>query len=949
MFKHISIRNKILLGFGVIFILLSLAGVVSIFAVRKIDGNAEFIKDVAFREAEHLIEAESIVRQMASHISSAVDTGTGEEIKKARELREALLQKLAEAEKLAPGDQVLEDHFRELRSKVDRYVAVGERLVNLTINQVWTQIGPVTRDFAREQKEILEVIAHIKDHGVKQLNGSLLEISALTNRTATTIPLFMAAALLAGVSFAYFFGYQIANPIDKLLERMKRAEGGDFTVRADASRRDELGRLAVGFNEMLSRLQGRDAELELHRNHLEQLVAQRTTELEAANTKLNLELTERKRAEQALIDSEEYIKNILDSVHAGIMIIDAESHTLVGVNAFAAELIGAEPKQILGRSCHHFVCPAADGKCPITDLHLSVDNAERTLVRADGTTLPIIKSVVPIVYRGRTRLIESFVDITVLKQAETALRESEIRHRMLFESAQDAIFILEGQGENIGRIVDVNKAAANMHGYTAKELYAMTIRDLDSPSSAQYTPNLIARILSGEWVQAEATHCRKDGAEFPVEISAGLLPLPDHKYILAIDRDITERKRAEEALRRTKELIQTTLNSMNDSIAIIDVDSYRIVGANRRFLEEHAMAEDEAIGKTCYEITHGRRDVCRPPDDPCPLADTVRTGAHTTTEHVHCCGSKTKRFFEVSTSPIPDERGRISQVVHVTRDITARKRAEDDLRSFAEKLKKSNRDLQDFAYVASHDLQEPLRKVQTFGDRLKDKYSDVLGDQGRDYIERMQSASQRMQILINDLLTYSRVTTKAQPFAPVDLGAVVREVLSDLEIRIEQTAGRVDVNGLPTIDADALQMRQLFQNLIGNALKFHRKDIPPVVTIRSEIVPSSRGRLYTGGTTSWDCVITIADNGIGFDQKYADRIFGVFQRLHGRSEYEGTGVGLAVCRKIVERHGGRIDATGTPERGASFIVTLPALHDQEEAKRSTSDGAAAGVADGSAS
>jgi signal transduction histidine kinase len=226
-------------------------------------------------------------------------------------------------------------------------------------------------------------------------------------------------------------------------------------------------------------------------------------------------------------------------------------------------------------------------------------------------------------------------------------------------------------------------------------------------------------------------------------------------------------------------------------------------------------------------------------------------------------------------------------------------------------LERSNRELQDFAFVASHDLQEPLRKIQAFGDRLKTVQGPKFDDQGRDYLERMQNAAGRMHTLINDLLTYSRVTTKAQPFVKTDLNEVVNSVMSDLEIRIQQSGGHVEIESLPTIDADELQMRQLFQNLIANGLKFHRESVPPVVKISS----SDTGN----GTVS----ITVADNGIGFDEKYLDRIFTPFQRLHGRSEYEGTGIGLAVCRKIVERHGGSLIAKSEPGKGSAFIFTLP--------------------------
>ncbi len=239
-----------------------------------------------------------------------------------------------------------------------------------------------------------------------------------------------------------------------------------------------------------------------------------------------------------------------------------------------------------------------------------------------------------------------------------------------------------------------------------------------------------------------------------------------------------------------------------------------------------------------------------------------------------------------------------------------RKQAEGQLRLFNEKLQQSNRELQDFAYVASHDLQEPLRKVQAFADRLSTKYGDALEGSGLDYLERMRSAAERMQKLIQDLLTFSRVATKTQPFVSVNLDTVTREVLSDLEIAVEQSGATVELENLPLVDADPVQMRQLMQNLIGNALKFRRRDAAPVIQISAQ----KDDNFFQ---------ITVKDNGIGFDEKYLDRIFTVFQRLHGRAEYEGSGVGLAVCRKIAERHNGVITARSIAGEGAAFIVSLP--------------------------
>ncbi len=289
--------------------------------------------------------------------------------------------------------------------------------------------------------------------------------------------------------------------------------------------------------------------------------------------------------------------------------------------------------------------------------------------------------------------------------------------------------------------------------------------------------------------------------------------------------------------------------------------------------------------------------------------------------------------------PMRDERGAVVLWVGTNTDITERLQMEEELRLARAELEdrvrartaeltaanaaleRSNRELELFAYVASHDLQEPLRKIQAFGDRLVGKFAEQLGEQGQDYLRRMQSAASRMRTLIEDLLMFSRVATKPLPFIPVDLAAVARAVVSDLEGRIQQTGGRVELGELPSLEADPTQMRQLVQNLIGNGLKFHRPGEPPVVRVEGRVVPEvSDGPARPAGP--W-CEITVRDNGIGFEEVYAERIFQIFQRLHGRNEYDGTGIGLAVCRKIVERHGGTITAHSRPGQGAVFTVRLP--------------------------
>ncbi len=287
----------------------------------------------------------------------------------------------------------------------------------------------------------------------------------------------------------------------------------------------------------------------------------------------------------------------------------------------------------------------------------------------------------------------------------------------------------------------------------------------------------------------------------------------------------------------------------------------------------------------------------------------------TSVERKYTRGDGATIYLEVHPKLILNAAGEIIGIRSFMIDISDRKRIQFALEKQAAELARSNAELEQFAYVASHDLQEPLRKILAFSDRLKTKCADTLSDEGRDYLGRMNNAASRMQTLIHDLLTLSRVATQPHPYGPVDLQDIAKNVVSDLESRMERLNGRVEIGVLPAIIADRPQMTQLFQNLIGNALKFSRPGVPPLVRVSSEYISNEDAPPA--------CRILFEDNGIGFDEKHVNRIFQVFQRLHGRGEYEGSGIGLSICRKIAERHGGSVTAASKPGEGSKFTVILP--------------------------
>jgi two-component system, NtrC family, sensor kinase len=363
---------------------------------------------------------------------------------------------------------------------------------------------------------------------------------------------------------------------------------------------------------------------------------------------------------------------------------------------------------------------------------------------------------------------------------------------------------------------------------------------------------------------------------------------------------------------------QGIVETVREPLIVLDAH-LRVKSANRSFYKTFHVSPEETEHQLIDDLGNGQWNI--PALKQLLQAVLTQNTQFEDFEVEHEFQHIGRKIMLLNARQIFQDSAQMSMILLAIEDVTERKQTEAALKQFTVRLERSNRELQDFASVASHDLQEPLRKIQAFGDLLKQECHDSLTTSGQQYLQRMQNAATRMQILINDLLAFSRVTTKAQPFVTCNLNDIVREVLSDLEMHIQQVGGRVEVEELPTIEADPLQLRQLLQNLISNSLKFHRSTVPMRVKVYAQRL-NCLASLETGAKAEM-CNIFVEDNGIGFDEKYLDRIFTIFQRLHYRDEYEGTGIGLAICRKIVERHNGSITAKSKPGAGSTFIVTLP--------------------------
>ncbi|MGH6898158.1 MAG: PAS-domain containing protein [Geminicoccaceae bacterium] len=514
-------------------------------------------------------------------------------------------------------------------------------------------------------------------------------------------------------------------------------------------------------------------------------------------------------------------------------------------------------------------------------------------------------------------------DVTAEVEATQSAARAEARLRDAIESINDGFALFDENDRLVicnRRFREIDALGADLPSGTGCEeiLRAGIARGHDAKTREAYIAErlehhrradgavLEQRLGDGRWIQIGAYRTSDGGT-------------------VGTRTDVTELKRRETArielsdeLRTQYSRFNAALHNMIQGLCMFDADQ-RLIVCNERYLRMYGFSPEvvkpgirlrEIMAYSVSLGNYRREDAER------AIAERPTTADKRQQAVLHQ-RLNDGRVIAVMHQPMADGGS-----VATYEDVTQTVRAEEALRAYARKLERSNRELQDFASIASHDLQEPLRKIEAFGDRLKAKCADDLSELGRTYIDRMQDAARRMRSLINDLLTYSRVTTKARPFVPVDLGRIAAEVMSDLQVAIEQAGARIELGALPVVEADPTQMRQLLQNLLSNALKFHRPGVPPVVRISGRL-RGPEGASCRGGDAARLCEVTVADNGIGFKPDYASRIFGIFQRLHGRGEYPGTGIGLATCRKILERHGGTVTASGQPGEGATFVFTLP--------------------------
>ena len=488
--------------------------------------------------------------------------------------------------------------------------------------------------------------------------------------------------------------------------------------------------------------------------------------------------------------------------------------------------------------------------------------------------------------------------LTERKTAEKALRDSEEKYRTIVHTANEGIAILNEKKAT----TFVNDKIVEMLGYPADEIVDKSLFSFMSNESKRVALAHLSRRQEAITEQHYIKFIRKNGSELWTVFTSRPLFEKNGKYMgaMATFTDITERKLAEAQIRKLSSAVE-----QSTSIIIITDTNARIDYVNPKFTQVTGYSREEVLGQNprILKSTETPREVYN------ELWNTIASGGEWHGE-LHNKKKNGKSYWaRVSISPIKNMDGIITHYLGVQEDITERKKAQSALQNYATELERSNEELQQFAYVASHDLQEPLRMITSYLTILENRYKNKLDDDADEFIGYAVDGAKRMKQLIKDLLQYSRVGTHGNPFRKTKCEEILSKTLNNLEVTIIENAVEITHDRLPIIKADEVQLLQLFQNLISNAIKFRRKKLPKIHV---------GAKLKNGEWT-----FSVKDNGIGIEREYEKRIFIIFQRLHTNSKYPGTGIGLALCKKIVERHGGRIWFDSEPGEGSTFYFTIP--------------------------
>ena len=653
---------------------------------------------------------------------------------------------------------------------------------------------------------------------------------------------------------------------------------------------------------------------------LEHRVAERTAQIEISNHKLQQEIAFRQKIAITLLELTQLQNAILNSANYTIISTEPDG-TIKTFNRAAEQLLGYSREEVVGKVTlpiiHDPLEVAKRSEVLSQELGVKIepgieafvalpcrkiaDENEWTYIRKDGSRFPVLLSVTALFDSNGN--INGFLgigqDISDRKQAEKELRD--LTNAM--QNAVEGISRLDIEG----RYVKINRAYAHKCGYEPEEMLGMKWQFTVHPSDVEMMISAYEEMLIYGQVEVEARGVRKNGSFFYKQLT--MVKACDAQGIFnghhCFMKDITERKLTETALQESEFKYRQIVELAEEGIWVIDSNALTTY-VNHAMARMLGYSELEMFGRSIFDFMDEQ-------EKPQALDNVERRKQGIGEQHEFKFKSKDGKdiWTDMSTSPVMDSQGNLLSCCALVYNITARKEAEQQMLQLTEDLKRSNEELEQFAYVASHDLQEPLRAITSYTQLLAQRYQGNLDDRADKYINYIVDGATRMQQLINDLLAYSRLGTRGQEFEPADCKAAVQQSLCNLQIAIAEKKAVITCDAMPTVMADEFQLVQLFQNLIANSIKFCRQDIPliHIAACRQE--------------SEW--VFSVRDNGIGIDPEYADRIFIIFQRLHGRRQYSGTGIGLAMCKRIVERHGGRIWVESQEGKGATFYFTIPII------------------------
>lgn len=622
-------------------------------------------------------------------------------------------------------------------------------------------------------------------------------------------------------------------------------------------------------------------------------------------SKLEKAESQRKQTLQALKESERRYRALFSGAAEGILCTDIETKEFKHANPAICRMLGyaekelkrlkvidIHPKESLDRVISEFEAQARGEKALAINI---------PCLRKDGATIFADICSAKVVIDGKECYVDFFTDITERKRAEEALGERESKYKTLLESLPQKIFFKDKRSNyiscNDNYAQDLHIKADEIAGKTDYDFYPKGLAN-------KYRADDRRVMLSGKTEDIQEEYILDGQKRFVQTVKT---PVRDEKGnlvgILGIFWDITDRKRAQEALHESEERYRDLFENSNDLIQSVTPDG-RFLYVNRAWKETLGYSQEEIAELSLFDIIHpNSQEHCM------QMFQKIISGEKIDRVEAIFVAKDGREIILEGSASCRFKDGQPFSTQGIFQDITERKRAEEKLKQTLAELECSNAELQQFAYVASHDLQEPLRMVASYVQLLARRYQGKLDDDADEFINFAVDGAGRMQGLINALLDYSRVGTRGKPFEPTDCEIVLNRALANLQAATIESGAEVDHKPLPTVMADDVQLTQLFQNLIGNAIKFHNEK-PPRVHVSAE----KKGQ-------EW--VFSVQDNGIGIAPEYAQRIFLIFQRLHDRSEYKGTGIGLAVCKKIVERHGGRIWVDSQPGQGSTFYFTLP--------------------------